>query len=78
VVRLPDCTRLRHDESAGRHFQCLHFQAASVSLAIGAGSREASQRTLAASIRTLDVADQILSRLGLVFRGEATTAAARH
>jgi predicted dehydrogenase len=77
-VRFPDGTRLRHDEPAGGHFEGLHYEAAAVARAIGAGSREASQRTLAASIRTLEVADQIRSRLGLVFRGEATTAAARH
>ncbi|WP_320537577.1 Gfo/Idh/MocA family oxidoreductase [Pseudarthrobacter sp. IC2-21] len=77
-VRFPDGTRLRHDEPAGGHFEGLHYEAAAVARAIGAGSREASQRTLAASIRTLEVADQIRSQLGLVFRGEATTAAARH
>jgi predicted dehydrogenase len=77
-VRFPDGTRLRHDEPAGGHVEGLHYEAAAVARAIGAGSREASQRTLAASIRTLEVADQIRSRLGLVFRGEATTAAARH
>lgn len=39
--------------------------------AIAAGSTQASQRTLASSIRTLEVADEIRWRLGVVFPGDA-------
>lgn len=79
-VRFNDGTRLRHDEPAGGHFEGLHFEAAAVARAIAAGSTEASQRTLAASIRTLEVADEIRRQLGIVFPGEAATSAhtARH
>jgi hypothetical protein len=79
-VRFPDGTRLRHDEPAGGHFEGLHYEAAAVARAIAAGGTEASQRTLAASIRTLEVADEIRRQLGVVFPGEAATPvrSARH
>lgn len=79
-VRFPDGTRLRHDEPAGGHFEGLHYEAAAVARAVAAGGTEASQRTLPASIRTLEVADEIRRQLGVVFPGEAATPArtARH
>jgi predicted dehydrogenase len=75
-VRFPDGTRLRHDEPAGGHFEGLHFEAAAVARAIAAGDTQASQRTLASSIRTLEMADEIRRLLGVVFPGEAGSAAA--
>jgi len=69
-VRFPDGTRLRHDEPAGGHFKGLHYEAAAVARAVAAGQTQAGQRTLAASIRTLDVADEIRRRLGVAFPGE--------
>ncbi|MBP2265898.1 putative dehydrogenase [Pseudarthrobacter sp. PvP004] len=70
-VRFPDGTRLRYDEPAGGHFEGLHFEAAAVARAVAGGSTEASQRTLAASIRTLEAADEIRRQLGVVFPGES-------
>lgn len=66
-VRFPDGTRLRHEEPAGGHFEGLHFEAAAAARAVVAGSTQISQRTLVASIRTLDVADEIRRQLGVVF-----------
>ncbi|MEJ1192045.1 Gfo/Idh/MocA family protein [Pseudarthrobacter sp. CCNWLW207] len=74
-VRFPDGTRLRHDEPSGGHFEGLHYEAAAVARAIAAGSTQSGQRTLAASIRTLEVADEIRRQLGVVFPGEAGIAA---
>lgn len=71
-VRFPDGTRLRYDESAGGHFEGLHYEAAAVARAVAAGHTQANQRTLAASIQTLEVADEIRRQLGLVFPGEST------
>jgi predicted dehydrogenase len=73
-VRFPDGTRLRHDEPAGGHVEGLHYEAAAVARAIAAGSKEVNQRTLAASVRTLEVADEIRRQLGVVFPCEAATA----
>ena len=70
-VCFPDGTRLRHNEPAGGHFEGLHYEAAAVARAIAAGNTQAGQRTLAASIRTLEVADGIRRQLGVVFPGEA-------
>ncbi|UVJ40463.1 Gfo/Idh/MocA family protein [Arthrobacter sp. CJ23] len=69
-VRFPDGTRLRHDEAAGGHFEGLHYEAAAVARAVAAGQTQASQRTLAASIRTLEVADAIRRQLGVMFLGD--------
>ena len=66
-VRFPDGTRLRHEEPAGGHFEGLHYEAAAVARAVTAGSTQLSQRTLAASIATLEVADEIRRQLGVVF-----------
>lgn len=66
-IRFPDGSRLRHDEPAGGHFEGLHYEAAAVARAIAAGSTQSSERTLAASIRTLEVADEIRRQLGVVF-----------
>jgi len=74
-VRFPDGVRLRHEEPAGGHFEGLHYEAAAVARAVAAGQPQAGQRTLAASIRTLDVADEIRRQLGVVFPGEETLAA---
>lgn len=71
-VRFPDGTRLRHEEPAGGHFEGLHYEAAAVARAVAAGQTQAGQRTLAASIRTLAVADEIRRQLGVVFPGEDT------
>jgi predicted dehydrogenase len=77
-VRFPGGTRLRHNEPAGGHLDGLHYEAAAVARAITAGSTEVSQRTLAASIRTLEVADEIRRQLGVVFPGEAARTGSRH
>lgn len=69
-IRYPDRTRVRYEEARGGHFQGLHYEAAAVARAVGAGRTQASQRTLAASIRTLAVADEIRRQLGVVFPGE--------
>jgi hypothetical protein len=74
-VRFPDGTRLRHDEPSGGHLEGLHYEAAAVARSIAAGSTQSGQRTLAASIRTLEVADEIRRQLGVVFPGEAGIAA---
>ena len=73
-VRFPDGTRLRHEEPAGGHFEGLHYEAAAVARAVAAGQAQVSQRTLAASIGTLAVADEIRRQLGVVFPGEETLA----
>ncbi|SDW51949.1 Predicted dehydrogenase [Arthrobacter sp. cf158] len=70
-VTFPDGTRLRHSEPVGGHFEGLHYEAAAVARAIAGGNTFVDQRTLAASIRTLEVADEIRSQLGVVFPGEA-------
>lgn len=70
-IRFPDGTRVRYEEAAGAHFEGLHYEAAAVARAVAAGHTQASQRTLAASIRTLEVADEIRRQLGVVFPGEA-------
>jgi predicted dehydrogenase len=79
-VRFPDGTGLRYDEPAGGHFEGLHYEAAAVARAIAAGGTEVNQRTLAASVRTLEAADEIRRQLGVVFPGEAANAGrtARH
>lgn len=69
-VRFPDGTRLRHNEPAGAHFEGLHYEAAAIARAIAAGDREVPQRTLAASIRTMELADEIRRQLGITFPGE--------
>jgi predicted dehydrogenase len=73
-VRFPDGKRLRHDEPTGGHLEGLHYEAAAVARAIAEGRTQASQRTLAASVRTLEVADEIRRQLGVVFPGEMETA----
>lgn len=70
-VRFPDGTRLRYDEPAGGHFDGLHYEAAAVARAVAEGATQVSQRTLSASIRTLEVADEIRRQLDLVFPCEA-------
>ncbi|BAS07529.1 oxidoreductase [Arthrobacter sp. Hiyo4] len=69
-VRFPDGTRLRHEEPAGAHLQGLYYEAAAVARAVAAGQAETPQRTLAASIRTLEAADEIRRQLGINFPGE--------
>ncbi|MEE2523246.1 Gfo/Idh/MocA family oxidoreductase [Pseudarthrobacter sp. J75] len=69
-VRFPDGRRLRYDEQAGGHFEGLHYEAAAVARAIAAGQAETTQRPLAASIRTMAVADRIRQQLGITFPGE--------
>ena len=71
-VRFPDGRRLRHEEPSGGHFEGLHFEAAAVARAVAAGKMQLSQRTLAASIRTLEVADEIRRQLGVVFPNPKT------
>ncbi|PRB43335.1 oxidoreductase [Arthrobacter sp. MYb23] len=71
-VRFPDGRRLRHEEPSGGHYEGLHFEAAAVARAVAAGKMQLSQRTLAASIRTLEVADEIRRQLGVVFPNPKT------
>lgn len=71
-VSFPDGRRLRHEEPSGGHFEGLHFEAAAVARAVAAGKMQLSQRTLAASIRTLEVADEIRRQLGVVFPNPIT------
>ncbi|MGP9501154.1 Gfo/Idh/MocA family protein [Specibacter sp. AOP5-B1-6] len=70
-VRFPDGTRLHHDEPAGSHFEGLHYEAAAVARAVAAGDPQTIQRTLSASIRTMEAADEIRRQLGVVFPGES-------
>ncbi|MFH5880162.1 hypothetical protein [Arthrobacter sp. NA-172] len=74
-VRFPDGTRLRYSEPAGAHFEGLHYEAAAVARAIAAGETETPQRTLASSIRTMEVADEIRRQAGLEFPGEGNAPA---
>lgn len=69
-IRFPDGKRLRHLEPAGAHFEGLHYEAAAVARAIGAGQLETPQRPLASSIRTMEVADEIRRQLDIGFPGE--------
>lgn len=69
-LRFPDGTRRRYSEPAGGHFEGLHFEAAAVARCIAAGQAESPQRPLAASIRTMEAADEIRRRLGISFPGE--------
>lgn len=70
TVNYPDGTALRYDEPTGTHFDGLHFQAAAVARSIHAGERGVLERTLAESITTMDVADEIRQQLGIVYPGE--------
>lgn len=72
-VRFPDGTRLRHEEPVGGHFEGLHYEAAAVARAIAAGHTQLSQRTLAASARTLEVADEIRRQIGVEFPEPTTS-----
>lgn len=74
-VRFPDGSRLRHDEPACGHFEGLHYEAAAVARAIAAGQTETKQRPLAASIRTMETADEIRRQLGIEFPGEHSASA---
>jgi predicted dehydrogenase len=74
-IRFPDGTRLRHDEAPGGHFEGLHYEAAAVARAIAAGETETRQRTLASSIRTMEVADEIRRQLGIEFPGDGNAPA---
>jgi len=69
-VRFPDGNRLRYDEPAGAHFEGLHYEAAAVARAVASGETQVPQRPLAASIRTLEAADEIRRQLGITFPGE--------
>lgn len=71
-IRFPDGTRLRHTESAGAHFEGLHYEAAAVARAVAAGQAETLQRPLHSSIRTMEAADEIRRQLGIEFQGEGT------
>lgn len=68
-LRFPNGERLRYAEPAGAHFEGLHYEAAAVAYSIGAGEVQSPQRTLAASIRTMDVADEIRRQLSIEFPG---------
>ncbi|WP_235835459.1 MULTISPECIES: Gfo/Idh/MocA family protein [Arthrobacter] len=67
-IRWPDGTRLRYSEESGSQVNGLHYEAAAVARAIADGKRETPQRTLASSIRTLDVADEIRRQVGIAFQ----------
>lgn len=73
-VRFPDGTALRYDEPAAGHVEGLHFEAAAVARAVAEGRTGVPERPLDASIRTLEVADEIRSQLGIIFPGEAAPA----
>ncbi|QDG60946.1 Gfo/Idh/MocA family protein [Pseudarthrobacter sp. NIBRBAC000502771] len=66
-LRFPNGERLRYAEPAGAHFDGLHYEAAAVARSIGAGEVQSPQRPLAASIRTLEVADEIRRQLSIEF-----------
>ncbi|WP_284974812.1 Gfo/Idh/MocA family oxidoreductase [Arthrobacter sp. efr-133-TYG-104] len=66
-VRFPDGTRLRYEEAKGGHVEGLHHEATAVARAIAEGRKEAEPRTLSASVRTLEVADEIRRQLGIAF-----------
>jgi predicted dehydrogenase len=70
AVRFPDGARTVYEEPAGAHFEGLHYEAAAVARAIAAGETEVPQRTLAESVRTMAVADEIRKQLGIRFPGE--------
>lgn len=70
-LRFPDGTRLRYDEPAAGHLEGLHYEAAAVARAVAEGQAGVSERTLEASIRTLEVADEIRRQLGIAFPGDA-------
>ncbi|GAA4378007.1 Gfo/Idh/MocA family protein [Paeniglutamicibacter cryotolerans] len=67
TLRHSDGRELRYEEPAGAHFEGLHFEAAAVARAITAGLKQAPQRSLADSITTLDLADEIRARTGISF-----------
>ena len=69
-LRFPDGSRLRYDEPPGAHFEGLHYEAAAVARAVAGGLLEVPERTLAASIRTMEAADEIRRQLGIGFPGE--------
>lgn len=69
-LRFPDGSRLRHDEPPGAHFEGLHYQAAAVARAVTSGLSEVPQRSLGASIRTMEAADALRRQLGIDFPGE--------
>lgn len=70
-VRYPDGTRLRYNEPRGAHFEGLHYQAAAVARTIGAGGTQSPERPLAASIQTMETADEIRRQLSIGFPGES-------
>jgi predicted dehydrogenase len=72
-LRFPDGTRLRHDEPPGAHFEGLHYEAAAVARAITSGLAEVPERTLGASIRTMEAADALRRQLGIEFPGVGNT-----
>lgn len=70
TIDFPDGTKLRHEEPMGSHFDGLHFQAAAVARSIHAGQHGVAERTMAESVKTMDVADEIRRQLGIVYPGE--------
>lgn len=70
-VRYPDGSRLRYDEPRGAHFEGLQYQAAAVARTIGAGGTQSPERPLAASIQTMETADEIRRQLSIGFPGES-------
>lgn len=74
-LRFPDGSHLRHDEPPGAHFEGLHYEAAAVARAVRGGLTEVPERTLGASIRTMEAADTLRRQLGIEFPGEGNTPA---
>ncbi|TLM72807.1 Gfo/Idh/MocA family oxidoreductase [Pseudarthrobacter sp. NamB4] len=72
-LRFPDGSRLRHDEPAGAHFEGLHYEAAAVARSVTHGLSEVPERTLDASIRTMEAADALRWQLGIEFQGEGNS-----
>jgi predicted dehydrogenase len=72
-LRFPDGSRLRYDEPPGAHFEGLHYEAAAAARAVTSGQAEVPERTLGASIRTMEAADALRRQLGIKFPGEGNT-----
>jgi predicted dehydrogenase len=59
--------RLRYEESPGRHFEGLHYEAAEVARRIAAGDLETPRRPLDASLATMATLDMIRASAGIDF-----------
>lgn len=71
TLRHSDGRELRYDETPGAHFEGLHFEATAVARSIAAGLREAPQRPLADTLKTLKLADEVRRQTGIEFPDES-------